>query len=87
MGKSLDGLSFSFCSTLHPCISRRNCGLIFLSGWSHPSTGGHAYLLDMVSIGSILPLLVKNVSLEIIYQVVLYNASSICIMSYIEIYL
>jgi len=31
MGQSLDGLSFSFCSTLCPCIfDRRNSGLIFV---------------------------------------------------------
>ena len=40
-------------------FNSRNSGLIFfeVGEWPHPSTGGCAYPLDMVSMGSISPLL------------------------------
>jgi hypothetical protein len=48
---------FFFC----PCVafSKNNSGLKMLqvSGWPHPSTGEYAYLLEVVSTGSISPLL------------------------------
>ena len=54
--QSLDGLSFSFCS-----ISFRQEQFwvkIFETGeWCHPSTGGHAFLQEVIATGSISPLL------------------------------
>jgi hypothetical protein len=59
--QSLDGLSFNLCSTFCPCVFFRQekFGLrdYEMSGWPHPSTGGHAYILEIVSSGSISPLL------------------------------
>ena len=40
-------------------FDRRNSRLMFfeVGAWPHPSTGGHAHPLDLVSTGSISPLL------------------------------
>jgi hypothetical protein len=56
VGQSLDGLSFfSLCSTLCPCISFRQeqfwVNIFEIGGWSHPSTGGHVYILEEISSG------------------------------------
>ena len=46
MGQSLDGLSFSLCSTLSPCISFRQNQFwvknFEMGGWPYPSTRGSA---------------------------------------------
>ena len=56
-GQSLDGLSFSLCSTLCLCTSFWQeefwINIFDVGGWPHPSTRGHAYPLDMVSTSSI----------------------------------
>ena len=61
MGQSQVGPSFSLCSIFCPCSSfgQEHFWVInFEMGeWPHPSTGGHAYLLEVVSTGSISPLL------------------------------
>ena len=58
---SLEGLSFRLCSIFCPCLSLRQEHSWFnnfeMGGQPHPSTGGCAYLLEMVSTGSIFPLL------------------------------
>jgi hypothetical protein len=45
-GQSLDGLSFSLCSTLCPCISFRQeqslVKILEMGGWPHTSVGGPA---------------------------------------------
>ena len=52
MGQSLDGLSFSLCSTLCPCISFRQeqfwVKILEMGRWPHLSTGG----LCLTSTGS-----------------------------------
>jgi hypothetical protein len=57
VGQSLDGLSFSFCSALCPCISFWQeefwTNIFELGVWPHPSTWGCAYPLDMISTDSI----------------------------------
>ena len=57
MGQFLDGLSFRLGSTLCPCISfsQEECWVNIFEVNGH--SGGHAYPLDMVSTGSISPLL------------------------------
>ena len=61
VGWSLDDLSLSLCSIFPAAfpLDKNNSGLKFLKmgGWPHASTGGHAYLLEVVSSGSISPLL------------------------------
>ena len=61
MGWSLGVLSFSLCSISFSVLplNRNKSGLkIFkMGGWPLHSTGDHAYLLEMVSTGSISPLL------------------------------
>ena len=61
LGGSLDGLSFSLCSifvTEFP-LDWNNSGskILMMGGWPYPETGGHVYLLDVVSSGSIFSLL------------------------------
>ena len=59
--QSLDDLSFSLCFTRCPFISFRQEQFwvknFEMGGWPHPSTGGCDYLLEVVSTGSIFPLL------------------------------
>jgi hypothetical protein len=62
VGRSLDGLFFSLCSifVLAFPLDRDNYELNFFRwgrGWPHPSHGGHVYLLEMISSGSIFLLL------------------------------
>jgi hypothetical protein len=61
VGQSLDGFSFSLCPTLNPYIffkQKQFWVRIFEKGrWPHLSTGGCVYLLNMVSMGSISPVL------------------------------
>ena len=61
VGHSLDSLSFSFCSSLSQCIylrlKRFSVNIFEIGGWLHPSTRGHVDFLDVVSTGSLLPLL------------------------------
>ena len=51
MEQSLDGLSFSICSTLCSCISFRQEQFwvknFEMGGWPHPSTECHVFSLDM----------------------------------------
>ena len=61
MGESLDGLSFSFCSIFCPCLSFGQ-EPFWIRNFEervqpHPSNGGYAYLLEVVSVGCISPLL------------------------------
>ena len=60
-GQSLDGLSFSLYSNLCLCLSFAQEHFwvknFELHGGEHSSTGGHAYLREVVSIGSLSPLL------------------------------
>jgi hypothetical protein len=45
------------------CLFDRNVfwvKIFGMGGWPHVSTGGHAYLLEMVSVGPISPLLGFN---------------------------
>jgi hypothetical protein len=55
--QSLDGLSFSLCSIFYPCLSFEQGHFwvenFEMCGWPHPSTGGCAYLLEVVSTGCI----------------------------------
>jgi hypothetical protein len=57
VGLSMDGHSFSLSSIFVPIFPLdRNISRIKnfeMGGWLHPSTGGHAYLLEVVSTGSI----------------------------------
>ena len=62
MGQSLDGFSFSLFSlyslSLHFILTGGIQDYIFkVGGWPYHSTGGHAYPLDVVSTGSLSPLL------------------------------
>jgi hypothetical protein len=61
LGRSLDGLSFSLCSIFASAflLDRNNSGSKFLkkSEWPHLSTGVPVHLLEVVSSGSISPLL------------------------------
>ena len=59
VGWSLDCFSFSLCSIFFPVpLYRNNSGQIFeMGGWSHHSTEGSVYLLEVASSGSISPLL------------------------------
>jgi hypothetical protein len=61
VGWSLDGLSFSLCCIFCPCIFFRQeqfwVKYFKMGGWPHPSTTGHVYLLDLVSLGSVSSLL------------------------------
>jgi hypothetical protein len=69
VGQTLDGLFFSLCSTLCPCISFRQeqfwVNIFEMGGGPHPSTGDRACLLDMVSTGSLSPLL--GISTNVIF--------------------
>jgi hypothetical protein len=60
VGQSLDGLSFSLCSALCPCISFRQeqfwVKILEMGGWPILQLGDHAQPLDMVSTGSPSPL-------------------------------
>ena len=53
VGWSLGGLSFSLHFIFGPCISFRQEQVWIkdfeVGEWLHPSTGGHAYLLEVVS--------------------------------------
>jgi hypothetical protein len=57
VGAFLDDLSFSLCFNFSPCISIRQKQFWFkdfgMGGWPYPSSGGSAYLLEVVSSGSI----------------------------------
>jgi hypothetical protein len=57
VGQSLDGRSFSLCSTLCPCISFRQkqfwVNIFEIGGCLYPSNWGHTLPLDMVSTSSI----------------------------------
>ena len=57
LGQSLDGLSFSLCSIFVPSfpLGRNNFESknLKMDRWSHASTGGHVYHLEVVSSGSI----------------------------------
>ena len=61
LGLSVGRLSFSLCSIFVPAfpLTRNISGLKFLEmgGWPLVSTGGHIYLLEVVSSDSITPLL------------------------------
>jgi hypothetical protein len=61
VGQSSDGLSFSPSSIFCPCFSFGQeqfwIKIFEMIGWSHLSTGGCAYLLEVVTAGSISPLL------------------------------
>jgi hypothetical protein len=61
VGQSLEGLSFSLCSIFHPCLyfGQEHFGVkkFDMDAWLHPSTGGYAYLLEVVSTGSFSSLL------------------------------
>jgi hypothetical protein len=63
VGQCLDGLSFYLVFLLFlfffgPCLSFEQEHFwvknFEMSGWFHPSIGGHAYLLDVVSTGLLL---------------------------------
>ena len=57
---SLDGLSFSLCSIFVPAFPLDEQFWIKnldMGGYPHPSPGGHVYLLEVVSSGSISRLL------------------------------
>jgi hypothetical protein len=60
VGRSLDGLSFSLSSIFCPCLSLGQKHFWIkkfeMGGWCHSSTGSHAYLLEVVSTGSLSPL-------------------------------
>ena len=59
VGQSPVGPSFSLCSIFCPCSSFGQEHFwvknFEMGGWPHPSTQGHAYLLEVVSTGSISP--------------------------------
>ena len=59
--QSLAALSFSLCSIvcLYLSVGQEHFWVnnFEMGGWPHPSTGDHAYLLGVVSIGCISPLL------------------------------
>jgi hypothetical protein len=60
VGQSLVGPSFSLCSIFFcPCSSFAQEHFwvknFDISGWPHPSTRGHAYLLEVVFTGSTFP--------------------------------
>ena len=61
LGQSLDGLFFSLCSNFVSAfpLDRKNSGseILLMGRWPHASTRGHVYLLEVVSSGSISPLL------------------------------
>ena len=61
VGRSLNGLSFSFCSIFVPAFSLEwnNSGskILQMGRWFFASSGDHVYLLEMISLGSIFPLL------------------------------
>ena len=60
LSQSLDALSFSLCSIFIPVlpldINNFVSRILKMGGWPHASNGDHVYLLDMVSLGSISPL-------------------------------
>jgi hypothetical protein len=60
VGQSLDGLSFSLCSNFGSCISFRQeqsrVKIFEMGVWSYLSTGDRAYLLEVISTGTISPL-------------------------------
>jgi hypothetical protein len=64
VGKSLDGPFFSFCSIFCPCSSFAEEHFwvknFEMGMWSHLLTGGRAYLLEVVSTGSISSSLLKS---------------------------
>ena len=61
LGRSLKGLSFRLCSIFVPefPLDRNNSGskILKMDGWPHHAIGSHVYLLEVVSSGSISPLL------------------------------
>ena len=58
---SLDGHSFSLCSTFVPSflLDKNNSGseILKVDGWLHLFPGGPVFLLEVVSLGSLSPLL------------------------------
>ena len=61
LGWSPDGPSFSLCSIFCPCISfgQEHSWVknFVMGGWPYPTIRGQAYLLEVLSTGSISPLL------------------------------